>query len=849
MPEEKPSRPTFRSPFRHPWAIPTIVLALLVSFTIALTTVYNIVKQQTIEALYARQAVHARQAVRGIRNSIDHAIDTLEMLARMPSIVDLTPEGRRTLTEYQRTHPQEITGVTRADRHARIAFTVPDARAIGSDISGQDHIRRIFTSHRTVISDVFMAVQGFRSVAIHVPVIRDGQFDGTLAFLLSFDHIAQHHIESIRVEQTGYAWVLSAKGYEISCPVPGHVGNHISRTGHGYPEVLAMAGQMLQGREGRATYHFDQPAPGGQHRVLKHAVYMPIPLGDTFWSIVVATPEEEALDSLRGFRARLVWITLALLLFGVAGTFLMVRAQTIVREQRKRQEITDALAESERKYRVLIETTGTGYVIVDEAGTVLDANPEYVRLSGHRELAEITGRNVQEWLAKGDRERNLERMRECFAGGGVRNLEIDYVDGRGGVTPVEINATTIEMGGRRLLLALCRDIGERKQAELERERLRAELAQAQRVESIGRLAGGVAHDFNNMLGVIIGRCEIALHGLPEGARVRSDIEEIHRAALRSETLTRQLLAFARKQAISPQVLDLNAAVADTLGLLRRLIGEDIELLWQPGRDLPLVKFDPIQLEHLLTNLAVNARDAIAGVGRIVIETAHEHREPGLAGEVPPGDYVLLRFSDNGCGMDAETRAHIFEPFFTTKASGHGTGLGLAMVYGIVTQSRGFIEAESVPGKGSTFLIRLPPCEETERVGAAPTRPGPPQAGHETLLLVEDEAMVLQITRSMLEMLGYRVLTAASPQEAITLVESGQGPIDLLVTDLIMPQMNGRQLAQKLTALRPGLHCLFISGYTADVITHHGVLAPGIHFLQKPFNSGELATKVRAALGS
>ena len=391
---------------------------------------------------------------------------------------------------------------------------------------------------------------------------------------------------------------------------------------------------------------------------------------------------------------------------------------------------------------------------------------------------------------------------------------------------------------------------ERKQAEEEREILQAQLIQAQKMESVGRLAGGVAHDFNNMLGVILGYTGLVLEQTNPSDPLSKYLQQIHKAAERSADLTRQLLAFARKQTVAPQVLDLNNTVEGMLRLLRRLIGEDIDLAWLPGRELWPVKMDHSQLDQILANLCVNARDAIAGVGKVTIETANTVFDAEYcarhAGFVP-GDYVLLAVSDNGCGMDAETLSRIFEPFFTTKEVGQGTGLGLASVYGAVTQNNGLINTYSEPGQGTTFKIYLP--RHTDIVVQATAEPQQAAArGSETVLLVEDEPMMLELTMSMLEQLGYTVLAARTPGEAMRLAREHSGSIDLLITDVVMPEMNGRDLAGNLLALYPGMKCLLMSGYTANVIAHHGVLEEGVHFLEKPFLMTDLAANIRKALG-
>jgi signal transduction histidine kinase/ActR/RegA family two-component response regulator len=398
---------------------------------------------------------------------------------------------------------------------------------------------------------------------------------------------------------------------------------------------------------------------------------------------------------------------------------------------------------------------------------------------------------------------------------------------------------------------LKREITERQRAEAEKEKLLEQLAQAQKMESVGRLAGGVAHDFNNMLQSILGNVALALDYSPPGTPVRENLDEIQKSAQRSAELTRQLLAFARKQTIQPKVLNLNDTVAGMLKMLHRLIGEDIQLVWRPGADLWPVKMDPSQIDQVLANLCVNARDAIAGVGKVSIETGNVTLDAAAAQSHPelvPGDYVLLSVSDNGQGMDAATRAHLFEPFFTTKAQGKGTGLGLATVFGAVSQSQGVINVDSKPGQGTTFKIFLPRAK-AEVAAAAQESVHRSLRGTETVLLVEDEEQILNLGRRILKQYGYTVLALPTPQAALAVAAEHAGPIHLLVTDVVMPGMNGKELRDRLISSNPKLKCLFMSGYTADVIADNGVLDDGVHFIQKPFTIESLVETVRSVCES
>jgi CheY-like chemotaxis protein len=377
-----------------------------------------------------------------------------------------------------------------------------------------------------------------------------------------------------------------------------------------------------------------------------------------------------------------------------------------------------------------------------------------------------------------------------------------------------------------------------------------QLLQAQKMEAVGRLAGGLAHDYNNMISVIIGYTEMALEKIGGDDPLYADLTEIMDAAKRSKELTRQLLAFARRQSIAPKVLIINDIVQGMINMLLPIIGEDIELVWLPGNKIWPIQIDPSQIDQILANLCVNARDAISGVGKIIIETANTELDEtycSLHQGFVPGEFVKLTVSDNGEGMDKSILNKIFEPFFSTKAIGRGTGLGLATVYGIVKQNKGFINVYSEPGHGSTFRIYLPRITGVS-TATVPKPPSAPLKGNnETVLVVEDNAAILKLTRRMLQKLGYRVLTADSPPKAIDLAQDHPEPIDLLLTDVIMPESNGRDLAHRIAGICPGIKVLYMSGYTSNVIVNRGVLDEDVVLLQKPFSKNELAAKIKDAL--
>ncbi len=502
-------------------------------------------------------------------------------------------------------------------------------------------------------------------------------------------------------------------------------------------------------------------------------------------------------------------------------------------------------AERERELlRAAIEQSGDVFIITDAAGTIAYVNPAFEAVTGYS-AAEAVGWTPRILKSGRHDEAFYRKLWGQIKGGGTWQGRFTNRRKDGSLYHEEATISPIfDIGGRITnFVASKHDIT----AEL---KLEEQYTHAQKMESFGRLAGGVAHDFNNMLGVILGYTEMAMMQVDPASPIQDDLREIQSATERSSNLTRQLLAFARRQPASPRLLNLNDNVGEMLKMLRRLIGETITLEWRPELDLWGVMVDPSQIDQIMANLCVNARDAMAGRGRITIGTENMVVDNGYAAAHPgskPGDYVVLNIADDGCGMDEETLSKIFEPFFTTKSKGKGTGLGLPMVYGIVHQNAGFISVVSEPGMGTAFSIYFPrhmAVLENDDLGAMQDLP---MGNGEVVMVVEDEPAILRMTRDMLEQLGYRVLPAGNAEEALALCKDHPGTADLLLTDVVLPHMNGQELAKRLQTACPSMKCLFMSGYTADIIASHGVVEEDVLFIQKPFPATALAGAVRSAL--
>lgn len=503
-------------------------------------------------------------------------------------------------------------------------------------------------------------------------------------------------------------------------------------------------------------------------------------------------------------------------------------------ERKGRQAAETSLRASEEHLRAILDNALDGILTFDPAGLIESANPAAERIFGYA-VAELVGRPLQDLVFTTDAS---EASPDALRQPGARDLVGRRKSGQ--AFPMGVSVSTTQSSRQRLGIAIVRDVTEPRELE-------AQVRQMLKTETIGRLAGGIAHDFNNLLAVILSYASIALRGVPAGTRLRSDLDEIVQAAQRAAGLTRQLLAFSRRQVLSPQVVELGGLIADMNKLLRRLIGEDIELAIAPARDLGRVRADRGQLEQVLMNLVVNARDAMPDGGTVTVETANAEvdAERALRFGVVEGPYVRVSVIDTGIGLSPEIRAHLFEPFFTSKALGKGTGLGLATSHGIVKQAGGFIEVDSTEGHGSRFDVHLPRLAG----GDVATREGREtvSGGSETVLVVEDEPALREVTVRSLRSLGYAVLEATDGKDALRVAARYPNRIDLLLSDVIMPGLGGRKLAEQLCAVRPELRVLYASGYTDRAFLKQTALESTTGFLQKPFSLADLATKVREAL--
>jgi len=749
------------------------------------------------------------------------------------------------------------------------------------DIANRPYFQSIMAGGPTQITPPLISrTTGIPTIFIVSPILNEqNQPQGLVGAGISLKYI-QQIAQELEAGQTGYGFIAAKDGTFISHPDTTLVMQKKITEMSGTTEQ-ELGKLMISGKSGMYRYSL-----AGQGMV---AFFQPIPI--TGWSVATVLPVSELFaPAIRMMKLLIIITVIFVVLIGGALLIAMQRLISPLQNLAMRAKeiaagnldgatlavtsgdeigilsqsfniMTDnlkqtlsGLKKSEDNYRGIFENSMEGIMQTNFQGQILNANPAMARMLGFASaemlIASYVDIGQQLFVNPNDRQQLLSQL---LAKGSVHDLEVQYRRYDNETLWVSISAFLVRDANEAPLRidGLVADINDRKRAEQEREKLFEQLIQAQKLEAVGQLAGGIAHDFNNMLAVILGRTQLALLKVQPADPYHKIFLDIQDAAEHSVNLTRQLLAFARKQTVAPKVLDINKTIESTFNLLRRLITEDIELVFDPAEEIRPVFFDPDQIGQILTNLCVNARDAIQGVGKIVLKTQNVTFDSAYCAHYPdykPGEYVCLSICDTGSGMDKATQARIFEPFFTTKEISKGTGLGLSTVYGIVKQNNAFINLYSEPGQGATFKIYIPrfmgeaktSFDTTESIESISFDMG-------MVLVVEDELRLLNISKGIIEELGCQVVAAGSAAEAIKFAEDESLTIDLLITDVVMPEMNGRELASYIMKIRPKIRCLFMSGYTADIIAHKGVLDIGINFIQKPFSLQDMAIKIREVM--
>ncbi|MDD3845199.1 MAG: PAS domain S-box protein [Syntrophorhabdaceae bacterium] len=702
-----------------------LFLSVLVVCAALFGLFYNRARKDAINNLNDQQLIIALQTKKGIEGFFRFHRDSLVRNAAQRHVVNLNHEGRASMEIIYNAFSENVAGVTRVDEKGRIVYTFPyDAKSIGRDISFQPHMREILKTHKPVMSDVFTAVQGFRTIALHVPVFDGETFKGTLGFLIRFEHIAREYLENIRIGRDGYAWLISKEGIELFCPVPGHNGRSVFENCKDFPSILSMAREMMEGKKGITTYEYDMVRGRKTASEVKHAVYVPINLVNTFWSIVIATPDSEVVGALSEFRSNLLIIFGILILFSIPSSYFGARAWKILSEETKRKEAEESLRKSEERYRALFDSSVDSIIILSRDRTPIDLNAAAAKLFGFSGKDEFLKRTVENGSPEYQPDGSLSsvkarEMMEIAFDKGSHAFEWIHKKVDGTEFPSAVLLSRMTYQGKEVLQASIRDISDQRAAEKERLEMEKRILHSQKLESLGVLAGGLAHEFNNILTVIQASLEIVLIELKKGSPVTiSYIDGALDASKKAGDLTSRMLAYAGKSVISAKKkVDLNTVAQTSLALCRASIEGNVEVHLNGAMHLPSINADVNQVQQVAINLITNAFEAIGPKkGSIIVSTGVEDCDNGrLKGnaiedsQAAPGRFVFLEVADTGCGIDEATRKHLFEPFYSTRFLGRG--LGLPAILGIVRSHGGAIFIDSTPNKGTTIRVLFPAKSE------------------------------------------------------------------------------------------------------------------------------------------
>ncbi len=703
-----------------------LVLFLCVLFLCAMLfgLFYNEAKRNAIDDLNDQQLLVARQTKKGIEEFFRFHTGILVRNAAQRHMARPDAEGRMNMEVLYKALSDSVAAVTRVDAAGRIVHTVPfNGRNIGRDISHQSHIREITRTHEPVMSDVFTAVQGFRAVALHVPVFEGRIFRGSLGVLIRFESIARGYLENIRIGSNGYAWLVTKEGIELYCPVPGHIGRSVFENCRDFPSIISMAREMTEGRQGTTTYLYDMIRDRKVTTEVKHAVYLPINVVNTYWSIVVATPDREVIGALARFRTRLLVIFGILIVFGIPSSYFGARAWKILAEEKKRKVAEESLRESEERYRTLFDTSGDALFILSTDLTPIDVNPAALRMFGFSGREDFMSHTVADGSPECQPDGTLSSVKA------VKMVDIALKDGShffewthrktdGTEFPSHVLLSRMPYQGREVLQASVRDISSQRAAEKGRLEMEKRILHSQKLESLGVLAGGLAHEFNNILTVIQAGLEIMRMEAERGLSVTTSyIDGALDASKKAADLTAKMLAYAGKSVISVRrKVDVNAVAQTGLALCRASAGDNVEVCLDGAADLPGINGDVNQIQQVVINLITNSLEAIGSMkGSISVRTGVEDcDEERLKANVVedsqcvPGRFVFLEVADSGCGIDEAARKHLFEPFFSTRFLGRG--LGLPAILGIVRSHGGAIFLNSVANRGTTVRVLFPAGE-------------------------------------------------------------------------------------------------------------------------------------------
>lgn len=819
--------------------VAVLALALLLAAGLFYSA-YEEVKSQLIAEINERQLAHAKQAARGIESFIQHYINQLSHIGTHQEIIELRPHGRMMMQQFLSQNAGEIRGITRLGADGRIMHTEPfDPTFIGVDVRHQKHVQDLLATHKPVVSDVFQAVQGYHAIAIYVPVFRDGKFYGGLAVLVPAEDLARQYLKDIRIGMNGYAWLISQKGIELYCPVPEHLGKSIYETSSAFPSVIAMAEKMMRGEEGQTVYWFDRVRGGQSDPIRKHAVYYPIHVGNTLWSVAVATPENEVLSLMLGFRNRLLAIVLLAGVIALAASFYLATLRAREQDALKIRRSEDALRQSEQKLRRILEHTTNVFFthsvdhqltyISPQAEKIFDFNPVSVDFDWRTVLTDnpVNQAGV------------LATQRAIDTGQAQPPYELEIMTPAGRIRWVEVNeAPILENGAVIALAGSLTDITDRKHLDEERRK-------AQKLESLGILAGGIAHDFNNLLMSILGNISLARHYLHGNERAMAQIEKAELASMRAKDLAQQLLTFSRGGEPITRSVDMEGLIRDTVSFSLR--GSKSRYALSFGHALLPVRADSGQISQVINNIVMNADQAMPEGGLITVSADNVDPADAVAVGLDPAEYVKVVIADEGDGISPEVLEKIFDPYFTTKLQ--GSGLGLATAYSIVKNHGGLITVDTQPGQGTRFAVYLPATHEPPQMPEVQSEGV--IAGSGRVLLVDDEDAVRKVLVEMLAELGYRPDACADGDAAVRLFATAlkdNDPYVVVIMDLTIPGgKGGKETIGLLRDLDRGVRAIVSSGYADDPVMAHYQEYGFSGVIPKPFTVTALSEVLASVL--
>lgn len=836
-----------------------LIPPLFLLFVFLFYDTYREVRAKTIEDFNKQQMAVARQAAIGIQSLFGLYQSELSFLAAQEDIIGFNVKGTRLMAQFLAQNAHDLSGVTRVDANGTILHTEPrNAAAIGQNIRYQDHMARILRHHQPVISDVFSTVQGFRSIALHVPIHDKDQFVGTIAVLIPFEAIARRFLENIRMADNGYAWMISQKGVVLYCPVPGHTGRSVLEIFEGFPDTLKMVEHMMAGRSGTAVYTFHRKTKASLKPIRKQAAYVAVPLGDTHWSVVVATPENEVLNNMQGFRDKFFVLLTAFVLVSVVLTAFLLRAVAMVRAERQRARLTQALEASERRFRQIIEQSPVAMGISRIEGQVTYLNPKFKEMLGY-DLADFGEAATAYDIAWPDMTSCDDSLRDWaktlkspsspFRNFHLHDVQMTCKDGS--VRHVDIQSSRV---GEQWL-TLFTDITERVESQRKQRELEEQLHRSKKMEALGVLAGGVAHDLNNILSGFVTYPDLVLMELPEESPLRQPMITIQKTGERASAVVADLLTLARGIASQKVPLNLNVVISEYLcseesfGLWREHASVQhtqslhSQAIWIDGSE--------VHIRKACMNLVTNAFEAVGDRGWVDIRTQSIHLTRGFEGyeHIPAGRYGVLTVENNGPPIDESDMERIFEPFYTKKIMGRsGSGLGLAVVWNTIKDHEGFVHLESDPSH-TQFSLYFP----LARTSNVPQESGgiPLEAlkgNGERILVVDDEPSQREIAAIFLERMAYQVSTAASGEQAIESIQ--QQPVDLVILDMIMgPGLNGKETYLHMLKTQPELKTILVSGFAESEETQAALEAGCGLFLKKPYTLADMARSIRSLLES